>query len=183
MSKLRANLPAEALVILEAASSLKAPAHKVNHLKGVALGIQGDLPGAVALLRDAYDKWPAGSDPDRGEVSYNLGYCFEKMGRFGEAAGAYLQAKMLGYPSVTAGIPLARSLRLAGKLDDAVKEAAEALKAAQMSKSQVEEAMAELGRAHEARGDLAEALRWMEEAAKTAPGRFEQELERLRQRR
>lgn len=95
--ELQVNLPGEAMKSLETARARGAPPHKLSHVRGIALGMQGNLEGAEAALREALETTPGGRVADRGETAYNLGFCLEKRGKFDEAVKHYRLAKELNY--------------------------------------------------------------------------------------
>ncbi|MBI4585679.1 MAG: fused MFS/spermidine synthase [Planctomycetes bacterium] len=177
----RASQPAEALKLLEKASRWKVAAHHVAHLRGLALATRGNLPEAASSLREAFEKWPAGAAAEKGEVAHNLGRVYERQERFEEALAAYEQSRGLGFNAAIIGVARSRCFRALGRGNEAVREASAALGAAGSSKSIAGDAAAELGRAHGAAGNWADAVRWLEEAAKAAPGRYDRELEEARQ--
>ncbi len=93
--ELQLNLPAEAVKSLEAARARGAPPHELSRLRGVALGMQGNLEGAEAALREALETLPAIREGDRGETAYNLGFCLEQRGKLDDAVKLYRLAKEL----------------------------------------------------------------------------------------
>ncbi len=176
----RAALLPDALKSLDAAEKRRAPAYKILHLRGVALGMQGDRASAEKYLREAVEKTPPRLEGEKGEAVYNLGFCLEGLGRSEEAVASYRQAIALGNDRVRAGIALARCLRSGGNLTAAIDEATQALAAAKESGRESGEARAEISRAHAAGGRLLEAFRWMESAAQVSPTQYQKELEDLR---
>ncbi len=153
---------AEALKSLEIAQKRHAPRYRVAFVRGVALGMTGDLEAAEKWLRQAFELTPVTLEHDRGEAAYNLGFCLEKRGRFDEALSSHRQAAAQKNDPVRSWMAQARCLLRLGD------EAGAA------------EFMFQVARARSTAGKLNEALQWMEAAVKTAPGRFERELEEMR---
>ncbi len=178
----REKLTDQAFESLEVARERGAPAYKISQVKGILLGMQGDLLKSESLLRSSLSQVPANVPAERGEIAWNLGHCREIQGMFLEAMEAYRSAKEADYHPVNCVIAVARCYRKKGDLDSALKELENVLAEADREGSKSGLVRAEISRLRAAAGDLDQAIRWMQMAAEFSPGEFEGELEGLRSR-
>jgi len=168
---------------LEIARERGMPAFKLYQVRGILAGMQGDLPGAEALLRESLARTPAIAEADSGQTAWNLGYCLERQETYGEAAEAYRRARESGYHRVNCSIAIGRSLRKQGDREGALKELEGIQTAAdRLGPVIAGQVRAEIARVHAAAGDLDRAIRWMDLAEQFSPGRYRQELNDLRAR-
>jgi tetratricopeptide (TPR) repeat protein/SAM-dependent methyltransferase len=168
---------------LEIARERGMPAFKLHQVRGILAGMQGDLPGAEALLRESLARTPAIAEADSGQTAWNLGFCLKMQEKYGEAAEAYRMAKEFGYHQVDCSLAAGRCLRMKGDLKGALKELEGIQTAAdRMGPDASGQVMAEIARVHAAAGELDRAIRWMDLAEQFSPGRYRKELNDLRAR-
>jgi len=163
-----------ALDLAKEARRRGAPLRRVAAIQGSAYGLQGDLAAAERSFQEAL---AAAGKGERGEILYNLGYAREKGKDYLGAIEYQRMAMAEGANPVLSGVALARSLRAAGRPQEAFRAAEEASR-----KKESAEAFFEAAQALLDQGMHAEAARWMAQAVEADPESYSKDLEALESR-
>ena len=83
---------------------------------------RGEYFDAQKTYRKVYNKLTKREQrPQRGQVAYQMGLCYDKLGMSARASSAFANAIRYGYPDSTAMLLMGRSLQAEGKYAQAQK--------------------------------------------------------------